>query len=352
MLMTPHHITAKKRRLVQALTLCLLLCALTACATRPADTPVITRNGFFFNTFIQISIYDKDDETVLDGCMALADRYEKLFSATKEESDISRINNARGKAVTVDEETVSLLKTAISYSEKTDGRFDVTIGAVSSLWNFSEDPKGPVPDEAAVTAAMKHVGYRNIVIDEDTVRLADPDSAIDCGAIAKGYIADRLKDYLLGQGVRSALINLGGNVLAVGEKPAGTSGGSEPFRVGIQQPFDTQGKTIAVVPVSDASTVSSGNYERFFEEDGKLYHHILDPETGYPADTGLTGVTILCETSVDADALSTACFLMGAEEGLAFIEKTAGAEALFIVGEPYGTGGYEILTTSGFPEEH
>ncbi|MBR0171530.1 MAG: FAD:protein FMN transferase [Lachnospiraceae bacterium] len=349
--MTPHHKTIKKSLLAQAPALCLLLCTLTACASRPADTPMVTRNGFFFNTFIQISIYDSDDETILDGCMALADRYEKLFSATKEESDISRINAARGKAVTVDEETASLLKTAVSYSEKTDGRFDVTIGAVSSLWNFSEDPKGPVPDEARIAEALTHVGYRNIVIDENTVRLADPDTAIDCGAIAKGYIADRLKDYLLEQGVRSALINLGGNVLAVGEKPAGAGGtGSEPFRVGIQQPFDTQGKTAAVVPVSDRSTVSSGSYERFFEEDGRFYHHILDPETGYPADSGLAGVTILCESSADADALSTACFLMGAEEGLAFIEKTAGAEALFLVGEPYDTGGYEILTTSGFPE--
>lgn len=346
--MTLHHKTGKKCIRIQALALCLLLCTLTACASRPADTPVITRNGFFFNTFIQISIYDTADEAVLDGCMALADRYEKLFSATKEDSDISRINNARGKAVTVDAETVSLLETAISYSEKTNGRFDATIGAVSSLWNFSEDPKGPVPDEARIAEALTHVGYQNIVIDEGTVRLKDRYARIDCGAIAKGYIADRLKDYLLEQGVGSALINLGGNVLAVGEKPAGAHG-SEPFRVGIQQPFDTQGKTIAVVPVSDCSTVSSGNYERFFEADGKLYHHILDPETGYPADNGLAGVTILCEASVDADALSTACFLMGAEDGRAFVEEIPGAEALFIVGEPFGTGGYEILTTSGFP---
>ena len=323
----------------------MLLCTLLSSCTvkKISDTPIV-RTGFFFDTFIQISLYGTDDETILDECMALSSHYEDLLSRTKEGSDIWKINHAEGNPVTVDADTVLLLETALSYSKKTDGLFDVTIGAVSSLWNFSQEPKGPVPDRDVIASALTHVGYENIVIDKNTVRLKDPEAMLDCGAIAKGFIADRLKDLLLERGVKSALINLGGNVLAIGEKPSG-----DAFHVGVQMPFSTQGETAAVVNIKDASTVTSGNYERFFEEDGVLYHHILDATTGYPSQSDLVGITVYAKQSVDADALSTICFILGSEDGLKLIEETDGAEALFITGTPGDISGYKLITSSGFP---
>lgn len=332
---------------------CILLLLVTAvfagCHTKNTSGPPATRTGFFFDTFIQISLYDTADETILDGCMELANRYEGLLSRTKEHTDIRRINEAKGAAVTVDSETVALLQTALSYAERTNGVFDPTIGAVSSLWNFSQEPKGPVPEDSVIREALLHVGYEKLHVDaeKNTVQLEDPDMRLDLGAIAKGYIADRIKEFLLSKGVKSALINLGGNVLAIGEKPGG-----EAFRVGVQKPFDTQGSVITTVSVKDKSLVSSGNYERCFEEDGVLYHHILDPATGYPSDSGILGVTILADRSVDADALSTICFLMGPQRAMELIEQTEGAEALLITGDPGDPSHYQITTSSGFPAQN
>lgn len=332
----------KHKRLFSILILFLLL---AGCAGQsPTGSRQAVRTGFFFDTFIQISLYDSQDETVLDGCMELAGRYEALFSRTKEGSDIRNINQAKGKPVTVDKETVALLQCALSYAEETDGTFDPTIGAASSLWNFNTEPKGPVPEDKAIEEALSHIGYEKVNIEGTRVSLQDPNMQLDPGAIAKGYIADRMKDYLVSRGVNSALINLGGNVLAIGEKPDGS-----PFHVGIQTPFDSRGSVVRTVPVRGKSLVSSGNYERYFEADGILYHHILDPATGYPADSGVLGVTILAEHSVDADALSTICFLMGKDAGMELIEQTDGAEALFITGTPGDISRYEIFTSSGFP---
>lgn len=332
----------KHKRLFSILILFLLL---AGCAGKsPTGSRQAVRTGFFFDTFIQISLYDSQDETVLDGCMELAGRYEALFSRTKEGSDIWNINHAKGSPVTVDAETIALLNDALYHAARSEGVFDPTIGAVSTLWNFSTEPKGPVPDSRTVKEACTHVGYENVTINGNEVRLEDPATQLDPGAIAKGYIADRMREYLLDAGVTSALINLGGNVLAIGEKPDGS-----PFRVGVQMPFAAQGEVLTTVSVRDKSLVSSGNYERFFEADGMLYHHILDPATGYPANNGVLGVTILADNSVDADALSTICFLMGKDAGLALIEQTDGAEALFITGTPYDSAHYEVFTSSGFP---
>ena len=164
--------------------------------------------------------------------------------------------------------------------------------------------------------------------------LTDPKSAIDLGGIAKGYMADQLKEYLLGEGVTSAIINLGGNVLTIGEKPDGTS-----FNIGIQKPFDKQNATITSVQVKDSSVVTSGSYERYFKLGDTIYHHILNTETGYPCDNGLLSVTILSKESIDGDALSTACFTLGLEEGQKLIESLEDIDAIFV------TDDYEIIDT-------
>ena len=180
--------------------------------------------------------------------------------------------------------------------------------------------------------------YKNIKITGNTVTLSDAQAAIDLGAIAKGYIGDRVKDFLLSKGITSGMINLGGNVLVIGEKPDGSL-----WKIGIRKPFSEDGSELsAVVSAADQSVVTSGTYERYFIKDNTLYHHILNTQTGYPARTGLSSVSILSDGSAKGDALSTICFLLGPEKGMDLIEKTDGVEALFITEEG------ELLYSSGF----
>lgn len=304
--------------------LVLSMALLTGCAK---NTEPVSRTGFYFDTVIQITLYDTEDEALLDGCFALADKYEKLFSATLEGSDVWNLNHSGGEPVMVSEETTSLLTAAIDYAVITHGTVDPTIRPVSALWNFDAEEEHHAPDKAAIADALTHVSYKNIRFGDapcsetnDTVyhmiTLSDPETAVDLGFIAKGYIADRMKEYLLSQGVKSACINLGGNVLAIGTKPDGS-----PFRIGIQEPFAAEGTALDTVEIKDTSVVTSGIYERYFYEGDTLYHHVLDTATGYPVDNELAGVTILCESSVKADALSTACLCMGLEKGRQFLDQ-------------------------------
>lgn len=298
----------------------------------------ISRTGFYFDTVIQITLYDTEEESVLDGCFALAEKYENLFSATKEGSDVWNINHGNGESVIVSEETAALLMMAADYANTTEGAVDPTIRPVSELWHFGSDREAKVPEDAAIQEALSHVSCDAIRFgtapSEETgesvyrtVTLTDPEAAVDLGFIAKGYIADKMKEYLLSQGVESALISLGGNVLTVGEKPDGS-----PFRVGIQEPFAETGKSLDTIEIRDTSVVTSGIYERcFYDEDGVLYHHVLDTATGYPVDNELASVTIVCHSSVRADALSTSCLCLGPEEGRRLLDAEKDVAYLLIM---------------------
>lgn len=306
----------------------------------------ISKSGFYFDTVITVTLYDSSKEHVLEGCFDLAKQYENYFSNTLPDSDISKINQAKGAPVTVHEETVELLEKGISYGNLSDGAFDITIGELSDLWDISlkalleETDASMIPSETEIAEALATVDYTCIKINGNEVSLTNPDARIDLGGIAKGYIADKMKEYLLEQGVESALINLGGNVLTVGAKPDGS-----PFTIGVQYPFKDDGSSIASVQVTDETVVSSGIYERYFKVDDTLYHHILDPHTGYPYSNNLLGVTIVTKNSVDGDALSTICFALGLEKGMDFIEHLDDTEALFI------TEDYEIHTSSGMGDK-
>ncbi|MBD5444252.1 MAG: FAD:protein FMN transferase [Lachnospiraceae bacterium] len=320
-------------------TICLVL-AIIPCGCSAPQTP-ISRTGFYFDTIIQITIYDSGKEKCLDECMKLADKYEKLLSSTIEGSDIWNINHSNGQPVVVSDETLILLEDALSYCDMTNGRIDLTIEAVSELWDFHEETgnenmQNRVPDKEKIEEALEHVDYRNLLINDSTVILKDPEASVTLGFIAKGFIADKIKEYLLSQNVKSAIINLGGNLLAVGSKPDGT-----PFQFGIQKPFDKQGAIIATLPVSDRSLVSSGIYERCFYQDDVLYHHILNSSTGYPVQNNLLGVTILSDSSMMGDALSTTCLVLGLDDGMALIESLDGVEAIFI------TDDYELHYSNG-----
>lgn len=313
---------------------------LSGCSNTAGET--ITKSGFYFNTVISITLYDSSKEQLLENCFDLAQTYENYFSNTIPDSDISRINASGGTPVTVHEETADLLKTGLSYCELSGGKFDLTIGQLSDLWDFStkalleEATPSMIPSEEDIKAALATVDYHCIEIDGNDVTLTNPDARLDLGAIAKGYIADQMKAYLNENDVISGYINLGGNVLVLGPKADGSA-----YKIGIQKPFDETGASIAAVEVRDETVVSSGVYERCFTVDGVLYHHILDTSTGYPYQNGLLGVTIITKNSVDGDALSTTCFALGLSDGMALIESLPDTEAVFI------TDDYALHKSSG-----
>ena len=332
---------------------------ITGADTSTTGNEPISISSIKLNTAVQITIYDSQDKALLDDCLALCDKYELIFSRTNEKSELYKLNhrkdtsdkdpNADGQTTPypvsgtadtwhISEDLAALLSEGLDITRESDGAFDIAIAPLTSLWDFTaEDPK--VPDDAAIQKALPLCSSDGVTIDGQDITLPSDDIQFDVGAIAKGYIADRLKDFLIKKGVKSAIINLGGNVLCIGSKPDGT-----PFKIGIQKPFADRNETEAVMDITGKSVVSSGIYERCFKQDGKLYHHILNPKTGYPYDNSLVSVTIISDQSVDGDALSTTCFALGLEDGLKFAEKK-GVQAVFI------TEDYKLHYTDGFRDE-
>lgn len=294
---------------------------LSGCSSQRA----ISETGFYYDTVITVTLYGEEKQDILSHCMELADYYDKLLSPSIEGSDVYNINRNASSYTTVSEETISLLEQAITYAVLSDGLVSPSVGALSSLWDFHQEGTLSIPDEASIQESLTHIDYTAVHIKGNQVCLADPSSRIDLGFIAKGFIADRLKDYLLSEGVTSALINLGGNLVAIGGKPDNT-----PFHIGIQKPFETSGTAAITLELTNISIVSSGNYERYFIEDGCLYHHILSTRTGYPVNSGLSQVTILSENSMQADAFSTLCFILGYEKAVQLLENYPEIQAVFI----------------------
>lgn len=353
----------------------LIISLFTGCAK---ETSSLTTSGFAFNTTYTITVYQGGTQKTLDTCVSKCADYEQVFSRTSKNSELYQINQIEALYLTVVEQAMDLkdsftkkrsytkeqcesivkqieqkktkenmvkysirqdgsitfeisalleriVKKGLEYSKKSDGRFDIAIEPVSSLWDFTVK-KPTVPDEQKIEKALAYVDYQKIALDDQKLTFQKPGMGIDLGGIAKGFIADELKAYLGKKGVKSAVIDLGGNVLCIGKKDPKT-----PFHIGIQQPFADRNETIAAVSVDGLSIVSSGIYERYFKtKDGTLYHHILNPKTGYSYDNDLMAVTILSKKSVDGDGLSTSCFAMGKKEGLAFINNIDDVEAVFI----------------------
>ena len=356
--MTLYHISAKKLIKCCAFsmfTASLILCpaVLSGCSAQTkseentaADSQEpISATAIKLNTAVTVTIYDSNDKNLLTECMNLCDKYEKIFSRTASDSELYQLNHRELAPVEgtentyqVSDDLAELVSEGLDYSELSEGAFDIAIEPLTSLWDFTaEDPQ--VPKDSLIQAALPKCDYHNISVDKDKneITLKTDDTAIELGAIAKGYIADRLKDYLVSQNVKSAIINLGGNVLCIGEKTDNSA-----FKIGIQKPFADRSETIAVMDIRDKSVVSSGIYERCFEQDGTLYHHLLNPKTGYPYDNGLIAVTIISDQSVDGDALSTTCFALGLEDGMKLAESLDDVQAFFV------TSDYEIHYTRDF----
>jgi len=300
-------------------------------------SPISACSYDLLHTVCTIQLYDTTDYSVLNECFAVIDKYEKLFSRTLESSEVYRINRASANAenpqtiFTVSDELKDILEFALSYGERSAGALDISIAPLSSLWDFSNlEHKTEAPSADTIAVAKELVDYKNISLTGNTLSFAKAGMQLELGAVAKGYIADRVKEFLLSKGVTSAIINLGGNILLVGEKPDGSA-----FNVGIQKPFeDRDAVVVAISELKDCSMVSSGIYERYFyDTNGKFYHHLLDSATGYPCDTNLQQVTIISKDSATGDALSTACFALGLKKGMELIHSLTDVYAVFITSD-------------------
>ena len=227
-------------------------------------------------------------DQIIGDTFAVCARLDKTLSRTQEASEISRLNNAGGEWTEVSEDTLRLITEGRKYSELSGGDFDITVGGVTELWDFHADPEdAKLPDAEAISEAVKHVGYDKVEIAGNKVRLTDPETRIDLGGIVKGYIGDRMAEYLEEKGVTSGIVNLGGNVICIGGKTE-----KDDFAIGVEAPFSDRTEIVGKIYARDMTLVTSGIYERKIEVDGKLYHHILDTRTGWSAETDLQAVTL------------------------------------------------------------
>lgn len=334
----------RRTMIMSGILVILLVLILLALSQKYTDrTTPISVTSIKLNTVIKITIYDSSDTQLLQNSLDLCDKYENILSRTKESSELYQLNHGMlpktGNSFHLSEECADVISKGLEYSHLSDGAFDITIGPVSSLWDFQSADK-QVPSDSEIQSALPKVDYTSISLEGQDFRFLKDGMALDLGAISKGYIADKIKEYLISEVVTSAIIDLGGNVLCIGSHPDGT-----PFEAGIQKPFAERNETILTIPVEDCSLVTSGVYERYFEQNGKLYHHLLNPSTGYPYDNGLLSVTILSDKSVDGDGLSTACFALGLEKGLALINSLPDTEAVFI------TDDYQLHYSENFPRD-
>lgn len=325
----------------------------SADAPHPEETQWRERWFHAFDTecFVKARATEHD----LDQVVSLCARYERLLSHTLPGSDIWAVNHAEGRRTKVDRETAALVREALRYCSKSGGLFDITLAPIARLWNFHA---AHAPSEGDIARALRHVGWQWVDATEDTVVVTDPEAEITLGGIAKGYIADRVRDLLVDQGARDAFISLGGNVVVMGRSPHG-----RPWNIGVRSPDfhrDQKRKRIeneaiarsphgidkralrdlgrrpekpaCVLACSDLSVVTSGIYERCFldKATGAVHHHILDPKTGRPCESDLASATVLSRTSIEGDGLSTALIIMGCDRAAAFIREQTDAAALFI----------------------
>jgi thiamine biosynthesis lipoprotein len=251
------------------------------------------------------------------------------LSIFKTESEISLVNQYAGKhPVRVSSDTMDILKRGLYWSHRTDGAFDITLGPLIALWRKAKLRKAP-PECKSITDSLKLTNYKDLILDENssTAMLRRSGQSLDLGGIAKGFAADQVKVILLDNDVKSALINLGGNIVAIGRRPDG-----RPWRLGIQKPFAAVGEYIGTALAQDCTVVTSGLYENHFIYNNRMYHHILDSITGWPCESGLLSITAIGECSMDMDALTTVIYTQGLKKGTELL-KTYGSNGIFITSE-------------------
>lgn len=283
---------------------------------------------FLLNTVVSLDI--ECDKDTLAEAFSLCEDYENLLSKTRPESDVAKLNGASAP-LKISSDTKLLIERSIYYGDLSNGKFDITLCPVIDLWDFEGTS---LPDRKEIAEALKNVDYHSVKTNGDLVDTGG--KQIDLGGIAKGYIADRLLDFFKEKGVKSGIINLGGNVIVFGEKE---------YTVGIKKPFG-ENELSETLLIKNKTAVTSGVYERYIEKDGKIYHHILDPKTGYPVETDLFSATVIGDSSLDCDALATVCILSGLEKSKEIIGSLKDTEAVFI------DKNQNVTYTSGLKKEN
>ncbi len=328
-----------------AISMIVSLALLTGCSgAGTVELPASYTTDEYLGTVITITVHDApadrkgDVPAAAEQALARVSEIHNKMSATIVGNELDRINSAAGTACKVEfEPLLELIRQSKHMSELSGGAFDVTIGPLIKLWGIGTDhPR--VPDEAEIANAKRLVDFRKLEIDDagKTVKLAEHGMSIDLGGVAKGYACDEAVRIFRENSITSAILDFGGNIYAFGKKPDGSN-----WNVGIREPVIGSDKIVGVVSVSDTSVVTSGGYEHYFERDGEIYHHIIDPATGYPPKSGLLSVTIISKSSTLADQLSTACFVLGVEKGCALLDSLPDTEGIFI------TTDNTVVTTGG-----
>ena len=288
------------------------------------------KNIFLMDTIIDLKYYGKNSEKAMNESINKLREIDNNMSLSKSDSEMVKINNNAGKrSVKVNDGFLNVINKAIYYGRLSDGAFDISIRPVDKLWGIGTKNER-IPKEKEIKENLKFVNYKNIETDNfnKTVFLRNKNMAIDLGGIAKGYAADELVKILKENNIKSGLINLGGNIYAYKKDK-----NDKPFNIGIQDPKEENGQTFAIIKVKNKSVVTSGNYERYFIKNGKRYHHIMDPRTGAPSESGIISSTIISDKSIDGDALSTATFILGVKKGMELINSLSGVEAIFVTND-------------------
>jgi thiamine biosynthesis lipoprotein len=305
-----------------------------------ADPVLVQRSRMSMGSLVELSAWttqEADAVAAFDAAFREFDRLDALLSVWKEGSDVLRLNANAGRGpVAVSADTIAVLKQALQGSEWTGGKFDVTFGALSDVWKFDHDQDDRIPTQIEIAARLPFVDYRAIVVDEaaGTAELKRAGVRVHLGGIGKGYAVDRVVAILRARGLRDFMVQSGGDMYVAGHK------GNLPWRLGIRDPRGPADRVFATLELSDATFSTSGDYERFFLEDGVRYHHLLDPDIGQPA-RGARSVTIVAASATVADVLSTGVFISGPDAGMALIERLPGVEGVIV------TAKNEVLISSG-----
>lgn len=310
--------------------LMVVILAVGVVGCKKEESEPISRTEVLMGTVVKLSIYDNSDDKTLDKAFKRVSELEDLLSINKKGTEIDKLNeNAGIKGVKLSETSYDIIEKALYYSKLSKGSYDFTIGPLVKLWSIGL-PGAKVPTQEEINEVIKNIDYTKVEMNPETkeVFLTQKGMMVDLGSIAKGYVADELTNLLKKEGVKKAIINLGGNVYAMGLK-----NGDSSWKIGIQNPFEERGDIVGTVDVHDESVVTSGVYERYIEKDGVKYHHILNPKTGYPYETEIAGVSIVAKKSIDADALSTLVFTEGLEKGIALVEGLDSVDAIFITND-------------------
>ncbi len=286
---------------------------------------------YAMGSYMNVAIYSEDvvKDGVFDEIESTIHDIDKRMSINSKDivSEVDKVNDSAGKSFEkVSEDTFYLIKEGKKYAKETENNLDIAIGPTVKLWNVGFD-NASVPSDEDIQKSLEHIDIDSVLLDEksSSIKLAKQGMMIDLGSIAKGYVADKVKDIILNNGYEHAVLNIGGNIMCVGEKYD-----SKPYKIGIRDGNKSSKDYLGTIEIIDKSVVTSGIYERNFIKDGKLYHHILDRKTGYPVENNILGVSIISDKSTKCDALSTAVFSMGLEDGLNYVNNKDGIEAIFI----------------------